>query len=87
MTSGSIISYQIEGKKVEVVTYFLLLGSKITADSNSHHEIRRWLFLAGTLDSMLKSKYITLLTKGPYSQVYGLSSCHIWMGELDHKEG
>ena len=36
---------------------------------------------------MLKSKYITLLTKGPYSQGYGLSSCHIWMGELDHREG
>ena len=62
---------------MEVVTDFLLLGSKITADGNCNLEIRRLLLLAGMVDSVLKSKYITLLTKGPYSQGYGFSSGHI----------
>ena len=49
MASGLITSWQIEGEKVEVVTYFLLLGSKITADGDYSHEIRRLCFLAGKL--------------------------------------
>ena len=47
MTSGPITAWQIEGKKVEVVTDFLFLGSKITVDGDRSHEIRRQLFLEG----------------------------------------
>ena len=66
MASGPITSWQTEGEKVEVVTYFLFLGSKITADGDCSHEIRRHL-LPGRkamtkLDSVLKSKDNTLLT-------------------------
>ena len=49
MESGPITSWQIEGEKVEVVTDFLFLGSKITADGDFSHEIRRWLLLEGKL--------------------------------------
>ena len=67
MVSGPITSWQIEGEKVEVVTDFLFLGSKITADGDCSHEIRRRLLLGRKAmtnpDSVLKSKDITLLTK------------------------
>ena len=67
MTSVAITSGQIEGGNVETVTDFLFLGSKITADGDSSHEIRIFLLLGRkaviNLDSILKSKYITLLTK------------------------
>ena len=67
MASDSIISWQIEGEKVEAVTDFLFLSSKITADDDCNHEIRRQLLLGRkpmtNLDSVLKSKDITLQTK------------------------
>ena len=67
MASGPIISWQLEGEKVETVTDFLFLGSKITADSDCSHEIKRCLLLARktvtNLDSILKSRDITLPTK------------------------
>ena len=67
MASGSIIAWQIGGGKVEVVTDFLFLGSKITVDSDCSHEIRRQLLLGRkattNLDSVLKSRDITLPTK------------------------
>ena len=67
MVSGPITSWQIEGETVEVVTDFLFLGSKITADGNCSHEIRRWLLLdrkaMANLDSVLKSRDITVPTK------------------------
>ena len=67
MASGSIISWQIEGEKVEVVTDFFFLGSKITADGDCSHEIRRRLLLFRkaviTLDNVLKNRDITQLTK------------------------
>ena len=67
MASGTIASWQIEGGKVEVVTDFLLLGSKITADGDCSHEIRKQLLLVRkamtNLDSVLKSRAITLSTK------------------------
>ena len=67
MASSPITSWQIEGEKVETVTDFLFLGCKITVDSNCSREIRRCLFLGRkaitNLDSILKSKDITLLTK------------------------
>ena len=66
MPFGPITSWQIEGEKVEAVTDFIFLGSKITADSDCSHEIKRHLLLGRqamtNLDSILKSRYITLLT-------------------------
>ena len=67
MASGSITLWQIEGVKVEAVTDFIFLGSKITADGDCSHKIKRCLLLEGkamtNLDSIYKSKDITLLTK------------------------
>ena len=67
IASSPITSWQIEWEKVEVVTDFLFLGSKITADGDCSHEIRRHLLLGrkamANLDSILKSRDITLLTK------------------------
>ena len=67
MASGPIISWQIDGEKVETVTDFISLGFKIPADSDCSHEIKRHLFLGrkamNNLDSMLKSRHITLSTK------------------------
>ena len=67
MASGPITSSQIEEEKVETVTHFLFLGSKIIAVSDYSHKIRRQLFLGRkamtNLDSVLKSKDTTLLTK------------------------
>ena len=67
MASGPITSWQIEGEKVETVTEFIFLGSKITVDSDCSHEIKRCLLLGRkamtNLDSILKSRDITLLTK------------------------
>ena len=83
MASGPITSWQIDGENVEAMTDFIFLGSKITANSNCSHEMKRHLLLGRktmtNLDSVLKSKDITLLTKGPYSQSYGFSSSHVWM--------
>ena len=67
MVSGPITSHQIEGKKVEVLIDFLFLGSKITADGDCSHEIRRCLLLGRkvmtNLDSVLKRRDLTLPTK------------------------
>ena len=67
MASGSITSWQIDGETMETVTDFLFLGSKITADGDYSHEIQRHLFLGRksmtNLNSILKSRDITLLTK------------------------
>ena len=67
MASGPITSWQIEGENVEALTGFIFLGSKITADSSCSHEIKRHLLLGRkvmtNLDSILKSRDITLLTK------------------------
>ena len=67
VVSGPITSWQIEGGKMETVTDFLFLGSKITADSDSSHEIKRCLLLGRkamtNLDNVLKSRDITLPTK------------------------
>ena len=67
MTSSPITSWQIEGEKVEAVTDFLFLGSKITVDGDCSHEIRRQLLLGRkavtNLDSVLESRGITWLTK------------------------
>ena len=67
MASGPIMSWEIDGKTVETVADFILWGSKITADGDCSHEIKRCLLLGRkvmtNLDSILKSRDITLLTK------------------------
>ena len=72
----------MEGGKVEAMTNFVFLGSKITVDGDCH-EIKRHLLLGRkamtNLDSILKSRDITLPTKVPSSQNYGFSSGHVWM--------
>ena len=79
MVSGPITSWHIE--IMEIVTDFILLGSKITADGDCSHEIKRCLFLGRkavtNLDSVLKSRDIT--DKGPSSQSYGFTSSHVRM--------
>ena len=81
MASGPIISWQIDGEAVETVRNFILGGSKITADGDCSHEIKRHLLLRRkfmtNLDSILKSGDIT--NKGPSSQSDGFSSSHAWI--------
>ena len=80
MASGPITSCQTDG---ETVTDFIFLGSKIIADGDCSHESKRcWLLgrkVMTNLDSILKSRDITLPTKGPSSQTYGFSSSHVGM--------
>ena len=67
MAHGPITSWQIDEEKTETVTYFIFLGSKITVDDGCNHEIKRVLLIGRkamtNLDSILKSRDITLLTK------------------------
>ena len=83
MASSPITSWQVEGGKVEKVTDFLFLGSKITVDSDCSHEIRRRLLLGRkaltNLDSVLKAKIHHLADRGLYSQGSALSSSHVHM--------
>ena len=73
MASGPITSWQIDGETVEIVTGFILGGSKITADSDCSHEIKRYLLLERkamtNLDSILKSRDITLQQRSIYSKI------------------
>ena len=79
-----------KGEKLETVTDFIFLGSKITSDHDCSHKVKRNLLLGrkamSNLDSMLINREITA-NKCPYSQISGFSSSHVWMGEVDHKEG
>ena len=83
MASGPITSWQIDGETVETVSDFILGGYKITAGGNCRHEIKR-RFLLGrkvmtNLDSMLKSRDITLPTKVCLVKARFFSSGHVWM--------
>ena len=86
MASGPITSWQIHGEIMETVTDFIILGSKITADGDCSHEIKRRLLLGRkvmtNLDSIFKSRDITLPTKVHLVRT-GFSSDHVWMRELD----
>ena len=90
MTSGPITSWQIDGETMETVIDFIFLGSKITRDSDSRHEIKRGLLLGRkvvtNLESILKSRDITLPTKVCLVKAMFFSSSHVWMWRLDHKE-
>ena len=89
MASGPIISWQIDGETVETMADFIFLGSKITADGDCSHEIKRCLLLGRkvmtNLVNILKSRDC-FANKGPSSQGYGFSSSHVWMWELDCEE-
>ena len=82
MASGPISSWEIDGETVDTVSDFIFLGSKITADGDGSHEIKRCLLLGSkvmtNLDSILKSIDITLPTSLS-SQGYGFSCGHVWM--------
>ena len=83
VASGPITSRQIDGETMETVTEFIFLGSKITVDGDCSHKIKRRLLLGRkvvtNLDSVLKSRDITLPKKSPSSQSYGFSSGHVCM--------
>ena len=83
MASSPITSWQIDGETMETVTDFSFLGSKITADGDCSHEIKRLLLLGRkamtNLDSILKKQRHYFANKGLSSQGYGLSSSHVWM--------
>ena len=83
MTLGPITSWKIDGETMETVTDFILGGSTITADGDCSHEIKRRLLLGRkvttNLDSIFKSRDITLPIKVHLSQSYGFSSSHMWM--------
>ena len=91
MASGPITSWQIDGETVETVAAFILGGSKITADGDCSHEIKRRLLLRRkvmtNLESIFKSRERHYFAnKGLSSQGYGFSSGHVWMRELDCEE-
>ena len=84
MASGPITSRQIDGETMKTVTDFIFLGSKIMVDGDCSHKIKRRLLLGRkatiNLDSILKSRDITFVNKGPYSQSYGFSSMDMRAG-------
>ena len=82
MASGPITSWQIDRETVQTVANFICFGSKITADGDCSHEIKRHLLhgrnVLTNLDSILKNRHY-FANKGPSSQGYGFSSNHVWM--------
>ena len=90
MASGPITSWQIDGKTIEAVTGLIWGGLKITADGDYSHEIKRRLLLGRkvmtNLDSILKSRDITLPTKVHLVKSMVFFSSHVWMWELDYKD-
>ena len=91
MASSLITSWQMDGETMETVTDFIFLGSKTTGDGDCSHEIKRRLLLGRkamtNLDSVLRKQKHYFADKVPSNQSYGFSSSHVWMWELDHKEG
>ena len=83
MASGPITLWQIDGETMETMTDFIFLASKITADGDCSHQIKRHLLLGRktmiNLDSIFKKLRHYLADKGPSSQSYGFSSGRVWM--------
>ena len=79
MASSPIPSWKIDGETVETVTDFILGDSKITLDGDCSHEIKRCLLLMTNLDSILKSRDITLPTKVHLAKAMVFPSSHVWM--------
>ena len=91
MASAPNTSQQIDWETTETVTDFIFLGSKITADCDCSHEIKRcWLFEKeknyNKPRQHIKKQRRYFANKGPSSQSYTFSSSHVWMLELDQKE-
>ena len=90
MASGPITSWEIDGETVETVSDFIFLGSKITADGDCSHEIKRRLRFGRkvmtNLDSIFQSRDITLPTKVCLVKTMVFSCGHVWMWELDCEE-
>ena len=84
MASGPITSWEIDGETVVTVSDFIFWGSKITADGDCSHEIKRCLILERKVMTNLDNKQRHYFAnKGPSSQGCGFSSGHVWMWELD----
>ena len=84
-----VIDVQIDGAKVETVTDFNYLGSKITVDHERSHKIKKAALWKKSYDKPrqhIQKQWHHFVDKGPYSQSYGFSSSHVWMWYLDHKE-
>ena len=83
MASGPITSWEIDGERVQTVADFIFLGSKITADVDCSHEIKRHLLLGRevmtNLDNILKSRDITLPKEVSLVKAMVFSSGHVWM--------
>ena len=90
MASHPITLWQTDGERVETMADFILGGSKITADGDCSHEIKRHLLLerkvTTNLDSILKSRDITLSTKVHLVKAMVFPVVYVWMWELDYKE-
>ena len=89
MVSSPISSWQIDGESIETVRDFIFLGSKIIVDGDCSHEIKTLLLgrkAMTNLDSILKSRDITLPTKVYLVKVNGFTSSHVWTWELNYKE-
>ena len=86
---GPITSWQLKGGKMKVATYFIFLGSRITADGDCSHETRIALWKENYDKPRLciKKQRHHFANKGLYSQSYAFSSGHVQIRELDHKEG
>ena len=83
MSSSPITSWQIDGETMEIVRDFIFLGSKITADGDCSHEIKRHLLLGRkavtNIDNSIKKQRHYSADKDPSSQSYGFSYSHVWM--------
>ena len=83
MASGPITSWQIDGETMKTMRAFIFLGSKVTADGDCSHGIKRCLHLGRkamtNLDCILKQQRHYFANKGPSSQGYGFSCGHVWM--------
>ena len=90
MASDPITSWQINGETVETVSDFIFGGSKLIADGDCSHEIKRHLLLGRSYDQprqLFKKQTHYFANKGLFSRGYGFSSGHVWMWELDCEEG
>jgi len=86
MASSPITSWQMDEETVETVAGFIFVGSKITADGDCSHDIKRGLLLGRKVRQLIKKQRHYFANKGPSSQGYGFSSSHVWMWELEYKE-
>ena len=86
MASGPTTSWEIDGETVETVSDFTFWDSKITADGDCSHEIKRHLLLGRKVMTNLDNQRHYFANKGSSSQGYGFSNGHVWMWELDYEE-